>query len=184
MLEKFSIWLRSIAKGWLVLVFFAIEIVFYSLILPNAEATIKSFSGDIGPIDLMMAPSADTLISAITAYGVEGRAFYSTIELTVDIIYPISYAFFYSLLIGFVFKRAFNPENKIQWLNVLPFGAWLFDLIENIIILTLFSSFPNLPAPLLMILTVVNAIKWSFAGLSILSLLIGLGAWIFKKIKR
>jgi hypothetical protein len=63
-------------------------------------------------------------------------------------------------------------------------SAWLFDLIENIIILTLFSNFPNLPAPLLGALTVVNAIKWTFAGLSILSLLIGLVALVFKKIKR
>lgn len=184
MLEKFSTWLRSIAKGWLVLVFFAIEIAFMGFILPTAEATIKSYSGGIGPIDLMIAPAPETLANAITAYGTEGRAFYTTIELTADILYPIAYAFFYSLLISFIFKRAFNPENKVHWLNVLPFGAWLFDLIENIIILTLFSGFPNLPAPLLGALMLVNTIKWSFAGLSILSLVFGLSAWVFKKIKR
>lgn len=184
MLEKFSVWLRSIAKGWLVLIFFAIEVAFIGFILPNAETTIKAFSGGIGPIDLMMAPSPDTLANAISAYGAEGRAFYSTIELTADILYPIAYAFFYGLLISFIFKRVFDEKSKIQLLNVLPFGAWLFDLIENICILTLFSSFPNLPAALLMILTIVNAVKWAFAGLSILSLLMGLGVWGAKKFKR
>lgn len=183
MLEKFSTWLRSIAKGWLVLVFFAIEIAFMGFILPAAEATIKGFSGGIGPIDLMIFPSAEKILSAIAAYGPQGRPFYTTIELTADLLYPIGYAFFYSLLISYLLQRAVSKDSKLQRLNLLPFGAWLFDLIENIFILTLIFSFPTQSPVLASILTLINGIKWLFAGASILSLLFGLGAWIIKKIR-
>lgn len=183
MLQKFSNWLGRIAKGWLILVFLLIEGAFMGIILPRAEAVIKAVSGGVGVIDLMFAPPPAQILAAIEAYST-ARPFYATIELTADILYPISYAFFYSLLMSFLLQRAFDKESKIQWLNLLPFGAWLFDLIENVYILTLLFNYPAQSPVVAGMLTVVNGIKWAFAGLSILSLVFALGAWVVKKIRK
>lgn len=183
MLQKFSNWLGRIAKGWLILVFLLIEGTFMGFILPRAEAVIKAVSGDVGVIDLMFAPPPAQILAAIEAYST-ARPFYATVELTADILYPISYAFFYSLLISFLLQRAFGKESKIQRLNLLPFGAWIFDLLENICILTLLYSFPAQSMAVAGALMVINGIKWAFAGLSILSVVFGLGAWVVKKIRK
>ena len=182
MFARFSAWLGSIAKGWLVLVLFVIEIAFMGFILPGAQARIESFSGGIGPLDLTFFPSAQQALAAIAAYGNEGRTFYATIELTADILYPIAYTFFYSLLITLLLRAAFDQNSSLQRLNLLPFGAWLFDLLENVCILTLLFSYPAQSSLVASALTIMNGIKWLFAGASILALLFALGAWVFKKV--
>ena len=183
MIEKLSNWLARIAKGWLVLVLFVMEGAFMGFILPRAEAVIKAVSGGVGVIDLMFMPPPAQILSAIEAYG-SARPFYIIVELTADILYPITYTFFYSLLITLLLRSAFSADSKLQWLNVLPFGAWVFDLLENVYIVTLLVNYPAQSPIVAGMLTVVNGIKWAFAGASILALLFGLGAWIVKKVKK
>ena len=69
-------------------------------------------------------------------------------------------------------------------LNLLPFGAWTFDLLENACVVTLLQSYPAYSPIVVGLLTVVNGIKWAFAGASILAVVFGLGAWVVKKIKK
>jgi uncharacterized membrane protein YozB (DUF420 family) len=59
-------------------------------------------------------------------------------------------------------------------LNVMPLGAWFFDLLENIVIVILLSVFPSQPAALAWILALLTVVKWLFAGVSMLLLLAGL----------
>jgi len=70
------------------------------------------------------------------------------IELTADIIYPIIYTLFYSLLLSWLFQRAFKPDSKMQKYNVVPVGAWIFDLLENVGIVSMLSLYPSQPATL------------------------------------
>ena len=182
MIEKLSNWLGSIAKGWLVLVLFVADGVFSGYILPGASAKIEAFSGGIGPLDLTFFPAVEKVLSAIAAYGVDGRPFYATIELTADIIYPIVYTFFFSLLMTYLLQRAFRKDSKLQRLNVLPFGAWAFDLLENICILTLLFSFPAQSPLVAGAMSLFNGIKWLFAGASLVMILVAFVTWVFKKV--
>jgi uncharacterized membrane protein YozB (DUF420 family) len=58
--------------------------------------------------------------------------------------------------------------------NVVPFGAWLFDLLENLGIVGMLSVFPSTPAFLAWVTTIFTMLKWLFAAASILLLLAGL----------
>ena len=58
--------------------------------------------------------------------------------------------------------------------NIIPLGAWFFDLLENIAIVSLLSVFPSQPAALAWILVLLITVKWFFAGASILLILLGL----------
>jgi hypothetical protein len=182
MIAKLSTWLGSIAKGWLVLIFFVADGIFSAVIMPGAQAKLEALSGGVGPLDLTFFPSAEKVLAAIVAYGAEGRPLYANIELTADIIYPIVYTFFFSLLMTYLLQRAFDKDSKLQRLNVLPFGAWAFDMLENVCILTLLFSFPAQSALMAFALGLFNGIKWLFAGASILSILVALITWIYKKI--
>ena len=94
--------------------------------------------------------------------------------MTGDIIYPIVYTLFLALAITWLFERRFAPNSNTQKYNVVPFGAWLFDLLENICIVTMLSVYPSTHPLLAWISTVFTMLKWLFAIESVGLLLIGL----------
>jgi len=62
----------------------------------------------------------------------------------------------------------------MQMLNVVPLGAWLFDWLENINIVTMLSLYPSKPAIVAQLASLCTTIKWSFGGVGITLVLIGL----------
>lgn len=92
-----------------------------------------------------------------------------------DIIYPIVYLFFFGLAISWLFQRGFATNNGIRKLNILPLGAWFFDLLESVADTEiLVSVFPDTPIALAWLLFLLTTIKWLFAGSSIALILTGL----------
>ena len=174
MLKNLSMTLRKYANGWLVLLFFAGEVFFNAVILPNQQAKMEAGSGGTGPIDLQIFYTPEKVYSMVESYGDAGRADYRAFELTGDIIYPIVYTLFFSLFITWLFQRGFASNSKMQDLNVVPFGGWLFDLLENLGIVTMLSIYPATPAALAWISAIFTLIKWIFAAATIVLILIGL----------
>jgi hypothetical protein len=89
--------------------------------------------GGVQPLDLMLFATPEKIFGMIERYGEFTRSFYRNVELTVDIIYPIIYLFFFGLLISWLFQRGFAPGSSMRKYNIMPLGAWFFDLIENIV---------------------------------------------------
>ncbi|MCC6299981.1 MAG: hypothetical protein IT314_11835 [Anaerolineales bacterium] len=174
MLDELSATLRKYGNGWLALVFLAGVLFFNAVILPRQEAKIRDGSGDVGPIDLQLFYTPDKVYSMVESYGEAGRADYRLFELTGDILYPIVYTLFFSLAITWLFQRGFASNSAMQKYNVVPFGGWLFDLLENLGIVTMLSIFPSTPAALAWLTALFTFIKWLFAIASGLLLLLGL----------
>ena len=174
MLNNISQKFYSRAKGWLVFVLFLLDGFFAGFLLPLIQGLMQGGQGGIQPLDLMIFATPAKIFSMIERYGEYGRPFYRNVELTVDIIYPIVYLFFFGLLISWLFQRGFASNSPMRKYNILPLGAWFFDLLENIFIVTLLSVFPSQPAALAWILVLLTTVKWLFAGASILLILIGL----------
>lgn len=174
MLTNLSNTLRKYTNGWLVLVFLAGEIFFNAVVLPGQQAKIESHPGAAGPIDLQFFYTPDKVYGMIASYGSEIRASYRIFELTGDIIYPIVYTLFFALAVTWLFQRGFASNSNMQKYNVVPFGAWLFDLFENICIVTMLSIYPSTPSALAWSSTAFTLVKWLFAGGTVLLLLTGL----------
>lgn len=172
--DKLSATLRKYANGWLVLVFLAGEMFFNAVVLPNQQAKIEAGSGGVGPIDLQLFYTPEKVYSMVEAYGDAGRADYRLFELTGDILYPIVYTLFFSLAITWLFQRGFASNSAMQKYNVVPFGGWLFDLFENLAIAAMLSVYPSTPALLAWVTAVFTLIKWLFAIVGGVLMLIGL----------
>ncbi|HCR72679.1 MAG TPA: hypothetical protein DIW23_14640, partial [Anaerolineae bacterium] len=91
--------------------------------------------------------------------------------------------FAFGLLISWLFKRGTAPNSNLRKWNVAPVGAFVFDLLENGTIVTLLSIFPSQPMILGWLLFIFTAVKWLFAGVSILLILLGLVLAIKNKFK-
>ncbi|MFZ5809521.1 MAG: hypothetical protein ACOY16_09610 [Chloroflexota bacterium] len=178
MLVRLSQTLRQYATGWLVLVLFALTLSFEGLIFPALDKLITSAGAS--PLDLLFFYTPQQAYERIAAYGETGRAAYRITELTADVLYPTVYSLFLGLLISWLFRRGFESQASIQRLNVTPLGAWLFDLLENLGIVTMLTIYPDTPAWLAWLTAVFTMTKWCFAGASILLALVGAAAAIGK----
>jgi hypothetical protein len=174
MLNRISSKFHAWAKGWLVLVLMVLDVFFMGLVMPLIGGLMKSGTGLEQPLDLMFFSTPAKIFAMIERYGEFGRPFYRNVELTVDIIYPIIYMLAYGLLLSWLFQRAFKPDSKMQKLNVMPVGMWLFDLLENLGIVTLLSTFPAQLTAVAWLTTIFTMVKWMFAGASMLLIIIGL----------
>ena len=168
--DRFYKW----AKGWLVIVLLLLDVFFSGFLLPLIQGVMQGGEGGIQPLDLMFFATPGKLFAMIEKYGEYNRVFYRSVELTVDIVYPIVYLFFFGLLISWLFQRGFASNSPMRKFNVMPLGAWFFDLLENICIVILVSVFPSQPVALGWILFLFSTVKWLFAGASILLILVGL----------
>ena len=177
--ERFYQW----NKGWLIFILFLLDAFFSGFLLPLIQAMMQGDKGGIQPLDLMLFATPEKIFGMINEYGEYGRPFYRGVELTVDIIYPIVYLFFFGLLISWLFQRGFASTSPMRKFNIMPLGAWFFDLIENIFVVTLLSVFPSQPTALAWILVLLTTVKWFFAGSSMLLVLVGLIMAIKNKFK-
>jgi hypothetical protein len=175
--EKFHAW----AKGRWVLVMFIAEALMAGYVMPLA-AGIMAFAANnsVIPLDLMhfFTPgffyTPEEAFAMIDKYGEAGRSIYWKIELTADIIYPITYTLFFGLLMSWLFQRGFKSNHQIQKWNVMPVGGWFFDMLENVGIVSMLSMYPAKPAFLAWLTMIFGSLKWAFAAVSIVLILIGL----------
>jgi hypothetical protein len=174
MLNRISSKFHAWVKGWLVIVLLLLDLFFMGLIMPLIGGLMRDGTGTQHPLDLQFFSTPAKMFAMIASYGEYGRPFYRNMELTVDILYPIVYTLAFGLLISWLFQRGFRPGSKMQMLNVLPVGAGLFDLLENLGIVILLSTFPAQPTAVAWLTTILTMVKWICAGGSVLLILIGL----------
>ena len=174
MIQKISSKFHAWTKGWLVLVLLALDMFFMMIVMPLTGALMKSGTGLEQPLDLMFLATPDKMFAMIEIYGEFGRPFYRNVELTVDIIYPIIYMLAFGLAISWLFQRGFARDSKMQMLNTMPVGAWFFDLLENLGIVTMLTMWPSQPVVVAWLTMVFTTVKWFFAIGSMLLMFVGL----------
>lgn len=169
--EKFHSW----ATGWRVVILMIAEAFMAGFVMPAAAGIMAlAANNSVLPLDMMFFYTPETAFQMIEKYGQEGRTIYTRIELTADLIYPIIYTLFFGLLISWLFQRGFKPGSSMQKWNVMPVGAWFFDLLENLGVVSMVSMHPAQPAVLAWLTMFSGLVKWAFAIISIGLVLLGL----------
>jgi hypothetical protein len=169
--KKFHAW----AVGWRVLLLFVADALMMGYVMPLAAGLLAfAANNHVLPLDLMFFYTPTQAFEMMDKYGEAGRALYLKIELTADIFYPIIYTLFYGLLLSWLFQRAFKSDSRMQKLNVIPVGAWSFDLLENAGIVSMLAMYPSKPALLAWLTMTFGSLKWAFFLVTIGIVLIGL----------
>jgi hypothetical protein len=148
-------------------------VMFPALILPAAEAQMKAYSGGVGPIDLKFTYTPAEVFGMVSAYGEAGRAFYRTIELTADILYPIAYTLFFGALLTAILRRAFPQNPMVHRLALIPVLSFVMDMGENIGIITMLTQFPTQSELVAQVTGIFTTLKWVTFGTIILTVVTG-----------
>jgi hypothetical protein len=169
--QKFHAW----TTGWRVILLMIAEGLMMFYIMPVAAAIMAlAANNSVMPLDLMFFYTPAQAFEMMDKYGEAGRSIYLRIELTADIIYPIIYTLFFGLLLSWLFQRAFKPESPMQKWNVMPVGAWLFDMLENAGIVSMLMMYPSQPAIMAWLTMLFGSLKWAFFVLTMGLVLVGL----------
>jgi len=119
----------------------------------------------------------------LTVMGAEGREFYLTRILPIDFPFPLSYMLFYAGFTALLIKHT-APHKQCKYLLFVPLLAMICDWIENIGIITMLNSYPNLPEWSVALASIMGMLKTVFTVGSILIIAGLLIVFIFSKISK
>ena len=131
----------------------------------------KVFRISISPeniLDLKFGYNKTDVFNIFNNLKEEGRQAYKFFDLFVDMPYLIFYTFYYVVFMYYLLK--IKNTNRL-FLLLFPFLIGFFDFLENIGILILLKQYPDLNVKMVFFTSLFTKLKWSFALLTIISVL-------------
>jgi hypothetical protein len=162
---------RNILIAWVALVAFSV------VAMEPAYSRLRGFSGGAEALDLLIVYRPDKAYDMIAAYGEQGRRYYATITLTLDVIFPFLSALTFGLTLARVFRRAFSNEGALHRAIFVPVGAMVADFLENAGLITMLLSYPRRLTIIALLASSFSTVKWTAVAAESLLVLIGLIAW-------
>lgn len=184
MAEQLSGWLRKISTGWVALAALVGFLLFTALVLPSQAARSEAETGDVGSPDMSLFYSPEELYQLAEAYGAEGREAYIRARFTFDMIWPVVYMVFLSVVISWVYGKAFEADSWWQRMNVVPVLGALFDYLENVSTSLVMWRYPERTGVVDLLAPVFTLVKWVFVGGSFGLLVVGVVVGIWRWVQR
>ena len=176
--------LEKISTGPLVIVSTAIFVLFIVTILPDQKAKMGVYAGDVGTIDLSFFPLPDQVYNMAEAYGEDGRHKYIVTRVSLDIVWPLAYAFFMISVITFFMRHVHGSDSRLVHFNLSAVAVLVFDFIENGLAVIVMSAYPDRFDWIVYIMATATATKWIMMGIAGLAVLYGIIALPIALIKR
>jgi len=169
-MKQFTNFIFRIASWKSLLIFLILYLFFSGYILKNAENRINELAGkEIGVIDLTFGFNPQQTLDMVADYGDAARTYYSKVEMTADLAYPVIYAFLFAIILALIYRN--TPST---WVIFLPFGNMLLDYAENIFIVGLLNTFPGQSATLAVLCELFKMLKWMVLGVILILIVMGL----------
>lgn len=131
--------------GKKVLWLFIITNLIYAFMLFITIPQTMVFSNGLKLLDMMpMGYDPDYIKQLLETLGEQGRAIYLYRQIPVDLIYPFFFGISNCLILAYFLNKLNQLESTLYYLCFLPIIAGLADYMENLGIINLLNSFPNL----------------------------------------
>jgi len=178
LLAKISDSFFNLGRGWVIVFLLTLVLVINLIIIPRGVAALKTPTKSTKALDLFFFYTPEQAFQMLDSYGKNGREAYRTFALSIDVFYPLIYTLAFCLVISWLFKRQNILNGKWLRLNLIPLGAGLFDLLENVSIVGLITVYPTRPYLLSWLAAAFTMLKWSFVIFSSLLVLLGFGLFL------
>ena len=166
--------IQSISTGKVVLAYIVPAIVVYFIMLLYTIPQVSAYAQGIAIFDLLPSGySFEYAIKLLDALGSEGREVYLYRQLPLDFIYPGLFAISCCLLLSWIFLKTQKTNSKIFYLCSIPIAAGLFDYFENVLIINILTSYPNVSEFVVSFASVITITKSSITMIFFLILIIG-----------
>ena len=169
------------ASGKNVLLLFVLTMAVYLLMLSVTIPRVQSYAPDTALFDL--SPTGYTHSQALTlleSLGRAGRDAYLFPQLALDFVYPGLFAICFSLMLIWLYSKRIRLDSKWLYLAMLPVLGGLFDYVENILIIQMITTFPDVTKGLVSTASSATLLKSAFSTASFLLLIPGFALLLMK----
>lgn len=157
-----------------VAILFLLFLIFNIFLFPR---TFRSMGADdVKPLDLMFGYDKNNVENLFEKLGESGRKKYVKDLWTLDFIYPM----IYTALLSLLFRKLVPYFENFEWLFYLPFVIMFLDYIENSNTSYLIKRYPKISENWVRFASIVTQLKWIFAGINVLILIILIIIFLFK----
>lgn len=137
--------LKQRLAGKNVLGLFILTNVVYLVMLMITIPKTMGYSNDMKLLDMMPTGYDFEYVNKLfTALGIEGRDVYLTVQLPVDMFYPLLFGISYTLILAYFLNKLKKLSSPYLFLCLLPILAGVSDYLENIGIITMLNNFPDI----------------------------------------
>jgi len=144
-MTKFTKILNKNISGKKVLSLFILTNVVYLYMLMVTIPKTMGFSNGMKLLDMLPTGYNKNYVNELfRALGENGREIYLTNQIPVDMIYPLLFGLTYTLLLAYFLKKLNKLKSPYTYLCLLPIFAGIADYLENIGIITMLKSYPDL----------------------------------------
>ena len=182
-MAKIYQWLVRISTSRTLLTLFILSFLFNIVVMPGIQWRMDLRSGGVEPLDMSFYYTASEALERVEAFG-ETRSFYAMVALTADLIYPLVYGFFLSVLLVTLYRRGFAVTSRIQMVAFLPLLSMLFDYAENFSIAYLLLRYPEQSPLVATYAGFFTLMKWFTLFLTLVAVLVGFVAFLVKGLRR
>ena len=181
-MKKLITYIQSVATGKAVLGFFIPTAAVYSIMLLYTIPQVVQYAPGMKLFDL--SPTGYSFVYALEllrTLGVNGRNLYLYQQLPMDFIYPGLFAVSCCLLLSWLFAKSLRANSRMFYLCFVPVVAGMFDYLENIGIIRMLTSYPNIAESHVSITSSMTVLKNGFNTVFFLLLLLGVILFIKRK---
>jgi hypothetical protein len=166
MLLKLTEWQSNWATKKILIIFALLYFIFPFYLLPQILPEGK-------PLDLYLYYTPTEAYNLIASYGDLNRKAYIMGSATIDMLYPLYYATFISLLLTFFITPLYSKSEKsnlanIIYIRLLPYLVMLIDMTENIAIIDLLYYYPKFNSNIALLASVLTFVKWTLSLICVL----------------
>lgn len=184
-MNRFIKILNEYSSGRNVLIFLILSSSIYLIMLTITIPQIMAITGGIKILDMMPIGYTPKYVNELTSIlGESGRHLYLYHQIPLDMAYPALFGVSNTLIIAYLLKKAERFENKLFFLCLIPILAGIMDYCENIGIITILKSYPNITDLLSQVTNVFSILKSMFTTLYFVVLLVLLYLLAVKKLFR
>ncbi len=158
--------IQSKSTGKNVILFFIPAMIVYVSMLSYTIPVVEEYSNGKKLFDLSPGGySYEYAIELLSILGENGRELYLYNQLPLDFLYPGLFAISCGLLLSWSLKKIREPGSRMFYLCLIPAAAGMFDYAENILIVSMIVSFPDISRVL------VEISSWATIAKSVLTML-------------
>lgn len=183
-MQKIRTFINSHLTGKKVILLFVLTNLVYAIMLIITIPKTMKYSNGMKLLDMMpFGYNSEYIITLFESLGESGRQAYLKTQLPIDMIYPLLFGISYCLLIGYFLKKLNKLNSVYFYLCILPIIAGIADYLENIGIITMLNSYPNLSLRSMQLTSAFTFVKGISTTIFFVSLIITLFFWGVKRIK-
>ncbi len=136
--------MQRVSTGKVVIALIIPAIIVYFAMLLYTIPQVSAYAPGINLFDLSPTGySFEYAIKLLDTLGSDGRDLYLYRQLPLDFIYPGLFAVSCNLLLSWLFLKTQQTNSKLFYFCYIPVAAGLFDYLENIFIVSILTSYPN-----------------------------------------